>query len=68
MMVRANSIFIYLFHEILGRWLHNAATIFLGWTVDLWGASGHVVVACALVGVQVQSCWWLYQRRIFFKL
>jgi predicted acyltransferase len=68
MMVGANSIFIYLFHEILGRWLHNTALVFLGWTITLWGPIGQIIVACSLVAFQVYVCWWLYQRRIFFKL
>jgi len=68
MMVGANSIFIYLFHEMLNRWLHATATVFLGWTITEWGPIGHVIIGCALVAFQVYVCWWLYQRRIFFKL
>jgi predicted acyltransferase len=66
--VGANSIFIYLFHEMLNRWLHQAATVFLGWSVTLWGPAGQVLIACALVAFQIYVCWWLWRRRIFFKL
>jgi predicted acyltransferase len=67
-MVGANSIFIYLFHEILNRWLHQSATVFLGWTVQWWGPWGQVIIACTLVAFQIYVCRWLYKRQIFFKL
>ncbi len=66
--VGANSIFIYLFHEILERWLTQTAKIFVGWGTDYWPdyllAANDVVV----VAVQIWVCVWLYRRNIFFKL
>jgi predicted acyltransferase len=66
--VGTNSIFIYLFHEILGRWMRQTAPVFFGWAVDWWGAPGKMLMAAALIGLQIYVCWWLYQRKIFFKL
>jgi len=67
-MVGANSIFIYLFHEILGSWLRKTAPVFTGWAINWWGPWGQVFTACVVVAFQIYVCWWLYQRRIFFKL
>lgn len=66
--VGMNSIFIYLFHEILYRWLRQTAPVFFGWAVNWWGVWGQALNECAVVGFQIYICWWLYQRRIFFKL
>jgi predicted acyltransferase len=67
-MVGANSIFIYLFHEILNRWLHQTGKVFTGWAESLWGPPAEVLTACVLVAFQIYVCYWLYQRKIFFKL
>lgn len=66
--VGSNSIFIYLFHEILGRWMRQTAPVFTGWAINWWGPWGTVFTACALVAFQVWVCVWLYRRKIFFKL
>ncbi|MFN0171303.1 MAG: acyltransferase family protein, partial [Bryobacteraceae bacterium] len=66
--VGANSIFIYLFHEILGRWMMQTAKGLLGWSVAWWGPWGEVFTACTVIAFQVYVCWWLNQRKIFFKL
>jgi len=66
--VGANSIFIYLFHEILHRWLGQTATIFLQWSIDLWGPGGKAIRTLALIAFELYVCVWLYRRRIFFKL
>ncbi len=67
-MVGSNSIFIYLFHEILGHWMRQTARVFLGWSIDWWGAWGEVFTACAVAAFQIAVCAWLYRRKIFFKL
>lgn len=67
-MVGANSIFIYIFHEILGRWMTRSGLVFTGWAVDLWGPFGNMLNAWLVIAFQVYVCYWLYQRRIFFKL
>jgi predicted acyltransferase len=66
--VGMNSIFIYLFHEILYRWLRQTGLVFTGWAVNWWGAWGQALNECAVVAFQIYVCRWLYQRRIFFKL
>jgi len=66
--VGANSIFIYLFHEILGRWLRQTAPVFTGWAIAWWPNWGQVFTACAIIAFQIWICVWLYRRRIFFKI
>ncbi len=66
--VGMNSIFIYLFHEILHRWLNQTARVFLGWAVTWWGPWGQMLNVWAVVGFEIYVCWWLWRRRIFFKL
>src|SRR5260370_1559003 len=66
--VGSNSIFIYLFHEIMHRWLTQTAQVFLGWSVDLWGPGGKMIRALAVIAFEVYVCFWLYRRKIFFKL
>jgi predicted acyltransferase len=68
LMVGANSIFIYLFHEILGGWLGRTTLIFMWWSVDLWGPVGRMLNSMVAIGLQCALCVWLYRRRIFFKL
>lgn len=66
--VGANSIFIYLFHEILENWLERTAKVLTTWgmayQVDWLLALNQLIV----VAFQIWLCHWLYQRRIFFKL
>lgn len=67
-MVGANSIFIYLFHEILGRWMRQTAPVFTGWAIEWWPQWGQVFTACAVIAFQIWVCVWLYRRKIFFKV
>jgi heparan-alpha-glucosaminide N-acetyltransferase len=65
--VGANSIFIYSVEEVLRGWLNRAVGVFtfnFGWM----GPYGAVVQSCAVVLVMWYMCYWLYQRKIFFKL
>jgi predicted acyltransferase len=66
--VGANSIFIYLFHEILHHWLIQTAQVFLGWSVDLWGPGGKELRTLAVIAFEIYVCFWLYRRKIFFKI
>lgn len=66
--VGANSIFIYLFHEILGRWLTETGLVFLRVAVEAWGPWGQALNAWAVIAAQIWLCWWLWRKRIFFKL
>jgi predicted acyltransferase len=66
--VGSNSIFIYLFHEILHRWLTQTAQVFLGWSVDLWGPGGKTIRTVAVIAFEIYVCCWLYRRKIVFKI
>jgi len=68
LVVGSNSIFIYLFHEILHRWLNQTALVFTGWTINLWGPLGQALTAWVVILFEVYVCYWLYRRKIFFKL
>ncbi len=67
-MVGANSIFIYLFHEILGEWLERTARVFTGWGTAYWPAPLLAFNDLVVVAFQIWLCVWLYRRKIFFKL
>ena len=68
LIVGANSIFIYLFHEILHRWLSQTALVFMRWTVDWWGPLGQMFTAWLVIAFEIYVCYWLYRRKIFFKI
>lgn len=67
-MIGANSIFIYVFHEILGGWMRRTAPVFTGWAEPFAGAFAPFTAAWLAIALQVYVCYWLYQRKIFFKL
>jgi len=67
-MVGANSIFIYLFHEILEDWLYRTAKVFTGWGTSYWPAELLAFNHLVAVIFQIWVCVWLYRRKIFFKL
>lgn len=66
--VGTNSIFIYLFHEILGRWLTQTGLVFTRAAVEAWGPAGQLLNAWLVIAAHVWLCWWLWKRKIFFKL
>ena len=66
--VGSNSIFIYVFHESCGRYLHYISKTFLQWSIDLWGPWGQFLEAWAVILFEISLCYWLYRRKIFFKL
>ena len=66
--VGSNSIFIYVFHESCGRYLHVISKTFLQWSIDLWGPWGQFLEAWAVILFEIYLCYWLYRRKIFFKL
>jgi predicted acyltransferase len=63
--VGANSIFIYVFHETTERWLNHAARALFGG--DPQGIAAMLAI-WLVVAFQIALCWWLYQRRIFLKI
>ncbi|WEK34728.1 MAG: DUF5009 domain-containing protein [Candidatus Pseudobacter hemicellulosilyticus] len=70
--VGMNAIFIYLFFETVGRqWLNGVVKIFsdglVGWT-GIQDAGLEIVAAFAVLLAEWCLCYWLYKKRIFFKL
>ena len=64
----ANSIFIYLFHEILHRFLLQSGRVFTGWAIDWWGDPAKALNIWLVTAFEIWVCCWLYRRKIFFKL
>jgi heparan-alpha-glucosaminide N-acetyltransferase len=65
--IGANSIFIYSVHMVLQGWLNRAVGVFtlrFTWLGDV----APVAQSCAVLLVLWYLCYWLYQRKIFFKL
>jgi heparan-alpha-glucosaminide N-acetyltransferase len=65
--IGANSIFIYSIHQVLQRWLDRAVGVFTLRFAFL-GDFGAVAQSCTVLVAMWGLCYWLYQRRIFFKL
>lgn len=65
--VGMNSIFIYAVGEILRNWLDRAVGVFT-FHFRFIGAVAPVAQSCTVLLVMWYLCYWLYQRRIFFKL
>jgi predicted acyltransferase len=65
--VGANSIFIYSLGMVLRGWLNDAVGVFTfhyKWIGDL----APVAQGCTVFAVMWGACYWLYRRKIFFKL
>lgn len=65
--IGANSIFIYSVHQVLQGWLDRAVGVFtlrFAWLGDF----APVAQSCAVLLVMWYLCYWLYRRRVFFKL
>lgn len=65
--VGMNCIFIYSFSQVLSGWLRNGIGRLTG-NFEWLGAAGPVGVNVAALCVMWYVCYWLYQRKIFFKL
>ena len=70
--VGTNAIFIYLFFETAGlQWLNKTLAIFVNGFTGLFAMPGKMqAVVCALLSLSVEwgLCYWLYTKKIFFKL
>ncbi|HMR19873.1 MAG TPA: DUF5009 domain-containing protein [Sphingobacterium sp.] len=70
--VGMNAIFIYLFFETVGyKWLNGAVAVYAGWFLDLFRFSVGVKaigVAFVVLLAEWYLCYWLYKKKIFFKL
>lgn len=62
-----NSIFIYSFSQVLRGWLSRGIGNFTGhfWFLGRWGEVPHNLLVFAAMWY---LCFWLYQRRIFFRI
>jgi predicted acyltransferase len=63
----ANSIFIYSIEMVLRGWLNRAVGTFT-LNFEWLGQFAPVAQSCAVLAVMWLLCYWLYQRKIFFKL
>ena len=65
--IGTNCIFIYSFSQVLRGWLARGIGNFTGhfWFLGPWGEVPHNLLVFA---VMWYLCFWLYQRRIFFKI
>lgn len=70
--VGMNAIFIYLFFETIGKqWFNGVVSIFVAGFLNLLQASpGIIAITSAFVTLFAEwyLCYWLYKRKIFFKL
>lgn len=70
--VGMNSIFIYMFFETLGhQWLNGVVAIFVKGFIGFAGVSENilsVLAALTTLFLEWYLCYWLYKRKIFFKL
>ncbi len=70
--VGMNPIFIYLFFETLGhQWLNGVVAIFVKGFAGFTGAGDawlNVLAALATLFAEWYTCYWLYKKKIFFKL
>jgi predicted acyltransferase len=65
--VGANSIFIYAVDIVLRSWLNKAIGVFT-LKFEWLGEFGPVAQACAVLLCMWGLCYWLYNRKLFFKL
>ena len=72
LIIGTNSLFIYLFFEIVGhRWFTEYITFIV---TQLFGfihapeMMGLIVAALTVFGLEWALCYWLYRKKIFFKL
>ena len=63
----ANSIFIYSFSQVLRGWLSRGLAAFTG-NFAVLGPYGAIPHNLAVLGVMIGLCYWLHQRKIYFKL
>ncbi len=66
--VGMNSIFIYLFKEILGGWANEFVGVFIAPVTSRIGILGPIVHANAVLAFYWYLCWWLYKRNIFIRI
>lgn len=65
--VGMNSIFIYMLSALLRPWIDQTAGVFTG-RFQFLGPVGAIAQACVATLVMWCVCYWLYRRKIFFKV
>jgi predicted acyltransferase len=65
--VGMNSIFIYSVSQVLQGWINRSVGVFTG-NFQWIGVLAPVAQATAVLAVMWYLCYWLYRRKIFFKL
>ena len=65
--VGTNCIFIYSFSQVLRGWLSRGLGRFTG-NFEWIGVAAPIAQNLLVLSVMWYLCWWLYQRKIFFKL
>ena len=71
LIVGMNSIFIYLFAEMLGRWMNKTVGIFTGGAFSWMGFGEHGLFLIASLGALAAMwglCYFLYRKGIFFRI
>ncbi|MFC1539746.1 acyltransferase family protein [Candidatus Latescibacterota bacterium] len=63
-----NSIFIYLLHNLLNSWFLETSGIFINPLESMIGAWIHPLTYAVSLFAQWLVCYWLYKRKIYFKL
>ncbi|MFB0552833.1 MAG: hypothetical protein ACETWQ_05905, partial [Phycisphaerae bacterium] len=63
-----NSIFIYLLHNLLQGWFMETSGVFINPLEGFIGAWINPLKYSVSLLVQWLVCFWLYQRKIFFKI
>lgn len=66
--VGMNSIFIYLFVNLLGGWANTFIGVFDKPIVEPLGLFGEIIHENLKLAFYWYLCWWLYKRKIFFRI
>lgn len=67
LVIGMNSIFIYSFSQVLRGWLDRGIRVFTG-NFSFLGDLGAIPQNIVVFAVMWYMCYWLYQRKIFFKI
>ncbi len=63
-----NSIFVYLLNGLLSKWLMETGGIFLNYPAWVVGSWVFPLEHAFRIGVEWVICWWLFTKKIFFKI
>lgn len=63
-----NSIFIYMFVNLIGGWTNNFIGIFTMPFLEPLGIAGKIIQSNIVLVFYWYLCWWLYKRKIFIRI